>query len=228
MYVTGKTGDLKPNSILHVNYESKFCSGYLSETLQTDSNGTVELGMLSNAISVTVENVKYPLPYPAPLWNLPRFIHSESEKTILIPWIFGEASVEDENVALYSVNHESVSVEDFSSRISLKEGFLQFSLAVGKYKLCIGLDIVDIRVIKKVSTIHDFVCSKTSALQLPNRKPLQFQVDKTKTSLKINVQNSTPNTRLHGISQASSFKKNPFYCLTHFYFACSHFQFLLA
>ena len=149
IYITGKTGEPKPDSVVNITYKSIYSTSTQHATLQSNNKGIIELGPLKDIDHIFVDQEKYGLPYPEPLWNPPAALHGAEGDKIMLPWVHEGLALSPATASLYEVLAGDVIKKDHFKALSLEKGFLTFSLPAGDYYLKVVDHGCPVRVVKK-------------------------------------------------------------------------------
>ncbi|MEK7470009.1 MAG: hypothetical protein AAB074_21790 [Planctomycetota bacterium] len=215
----GKSGEPKSGTTLNVQLQHRDLCAVLHTTLQTDTNGRIELGHLRDITALTVST-------PAGVsesWTLPRdrcrlagAIHVRAKEPFRIPLMdvaplcgvafpdaFGKSAPAETNVqrsdACLLEQLGPTFVRDHFKALSRKDGYLEVAgLPAGDYLLTLKRDSVSIAV--RVTPGEDrcgWVVGEKRHLERRNPRPLQVEVTPGKGDLRVAVGNANEKTRVH-------------------------------
>ncbi len=207
----GKTGETKSSRPVQLAFKHRDFRDVYQVTLKTNAAGRIELGQLTDIVSITAWN-----PGNTPqTWSLPRdshtyfqTVHGKVGESIVVPFLRGSATapVPDANVkptrdefSLLEVRND-VYVADRFEHLSLKDGLVVLNkLPAADYDLLLKSTGAQMRIrVTDGPKLAGFVLGNVRQLELPRLAPLQIEsITPSDNSISIKLKNGTKFTRVH-------------------------------
>ncbi len=200
----GKTGEARANQSVLLTLKHRLFTRPVQVSLQSDENGQIELGLLSDITGFDVrmnqgQTVSWTLPGDRQTGY--RSIHASVGQTIAIPYAV-PASNGLKEWALLEVRRRQW-VADHTDKVKREEGLLSIQgLAAGDYQLYLKPDnrFVTIRV-SEGKTLSGYVLGRHRDLELRGEQPLFIkQIVTDNSSIKVQLGGNTEFARVHALA----------------------------
>ncbi len=205
LYLLGRSGEPRPGVHLNLSFSHRAFTDVLEVLLQSDAQGRVQLGALTDITEVRATNPNG----QESRWSLvgdccaqPAVLHARADQALRIPYVGTQATLSRTIVSLLTTTHGEF-VADASAALTLKDGLLEAKgLPPGDHDLLLREDGTNIRLhISPAAALATpagaWAVSARRLLELREREPLQVQVENGKAEVVIRVSGATRHTRVH-------------------------------
>lgn len=198
----GKSGEMLPNRAVHITLKHRDFTNTVNATLQTDHNGRVTLGALSEIESVSASSPQG----VSENWHLVQDLHTHRQviqaavgETIAVPLMEVGDKLTRADVALFEMRAGVFATDRFDD-LTFKKGLLKISdLPRGDYALTLkqANKTITLR-IAAGKRDGDFVVGESRDLEVRGENPLQIVgATPNKENVRIQLTNVNPLTRVH-------------------------------
>jgi hypothetical protein len=198
----GRTGEPKPDRPVHVALKHRDFKQVVNVSLKTDPSGRVNLGTLSDIVTVTAtgpEGTAHTWTLSTDAHTYRNVIHAKAGDAIAVPYLGKAAAPTRDDFALFEVRGSDIRADRFDA-IRLDGGVAELrGLAAGDYDLYLKTTGERIRVRVVAGLVeHGHVLGTTRHMQLPGLKPVIVQsVVMDNENVTIKLRDESRFTRVH-------------------------------
>ncbi len=200
--VLGRTGEPRADRPVTFVFKHRDFKDPVTVALQTDNEGRIALGNLSDIVSVSVvgpETTQHTWTLSQDVHSNPGSLHGRVGDTLYVPYMGSAKEPLRSELSLLEMRGSTFVADRFSA-LAIKDGFIQISdLARGDYDLLMKSSNTRIRLRVSEGTLDlGYVLGETRQLEVINPKPLQItSVLADKDNLTIRLANANAWTRVH-------------------------------
>ncbi len=198
----GKTGESKMDRPIQLVFKLRDYTQPVYVSLKTDESGRVQLGPLPGVVTVTATSPQG----VSHAWNIrhdehtyPKSIHAETGDVIQTPYMGGKQKPSRAELSLIELRGDQFTADRFEN-LSIKDGLIQIEkLPPGDYSLLLKKLNHQIRIrVTEGTHLDGYALGDYRKLEVRNARPLQIaSIDLTETKVRVQLENVTPQTRLH-------------------------------
>ncbi len=199
--VLGRSGEAKPDRAVYLALKHREFRQPVTVTLKSDAQGRVNLGPLSDIVSVTATGPEG----TAHAWTLPtdhhtyrQLVHAKQGEAVKLPYLGTAAEPTRDEFALFDVQGATIRADLFNS-IVLRDGLIELTLAAGDYDLWLKRsgERIRIRVVAGVDEAGS-ILGQVRHLQRAALPPVQIErLVADADAVTIQLRNTSPFTRVH-------------------------------
>ncbi|MEO6593400.1 MAG: hypothetical protein ABIP94_01455 [Planctomycetota bacterium] len=194
--VRGKNGEPRGGQMLTLQFKHRDYRTEVTTPLQTDANGRIELGPLSDIESLAFDQAgaRVGLALHSAHCRLPTVLHGRVGDTLRLPYQGKATTASRAEFSLLGHEHDEF------SHLALANGFLELrDLAAGDYRLRLHEAGVEIPVrMTQGARDGEWLIGSTLMLEASPNKPLHLRsVETADGELVVRLANATPGTRVH-------------------------------
>ncbi|MBL4844513.1 MAG: hypothetical protein JKY65_03215 [Planctomycetes bacterium] len=211
--VRGKNGELCPHVVVRVRGRHRGINDPASRTLQASAAGVIELGQLSEILSLSADledapTAEWRLDGQGRALPLPATLNAVAGEPLELPWP-GERVPTRADLALFQVRSDDGQPtderrQDRFDALSCEEGLLRVSgLEPGWYRLYLkGEARVHSLFVSEGERVDRFCVGPRDAAELRYRRPPGLVVAERADALEVAVRNASERTRVHVFATA--------------------------
>lgn len=198
----GRTGEPKASRAVNFTFKHRDFQEPVQVTLKTDPLGRVQLGELTDMVSVTVtgpEGTSQTWPLPADAHTYPATIHGRVGELLTLPYLGSKAELSRDELSLLELRGETYVVDRFAA-LGVKNGLVTIDkLPAGDYDLWLkGVNHhVRVRVVAG-DKIGNYVVGPIRQLETRPIAPLAIaSITAEADRVQVALSNSSPVSRVH-------------------------------